>query len=127
MNIHNGIYSTAALPQTVLLLQRDLPGIFSTDCFNNENLPFRLEVENTELAHLFEHILLENLCSGLVQCSDKKVVVNGVTTWNWKIEPMGTYHIQIDSGVMQKEIFSSALQKSTELFNQIISSDFSIN
>lgn len=120
MNIHNGIYTTEALPQTVPLLQRYLPGIFTTDCFNNENLSFRKEVENTEIAHLFEHILLEYLCSCLLTTGKEKIVVNGVTTWNWHQEPIGTYHINIDSGIQEKELFSQALKQSINLFNKIL-------
>lgn len=127
MQMHNGIYSTSNLPHTTLLLRRHLPGIFSTECFNEANLPFSKEVEQTEVAHLFEHILLEYLCKLKIYYGTSSVVVNGVTTWDWYNNPMGRYQINIDTGIQDKKIFSTALNKSTKLFNKIIEQKLLIN
>src|SRR3989344_4488342 len=54
--------TTKDFPQTFAILQKRLPSVLQSQCFNEENIPFLLEVKTTEIGHLFEHILLEYLC-----------------------------------------------------------------
>ena len=50
--------NTCDIPVIVDLLQEHLPNVLFTQCFNDEGFPFNVEVKNTEIGHLFEHILL---------------------------------------------------------------------
>ena len=55
-------YTTKPMPQTIPMLELMIPRIFAHQCFNNYNRSFKKEAAETELGHLFEHILLEFLC-----------------------------------------------------------------
>src|ERR1700761_2246371 len=54
--------NTKEIPFITDLLQKNLPSVLQTTCYNDLDLPFHVEVKNTEIGHLFEHILLEYLC-----------------------------------------------------------------
>src|SRR5579862_8893482 len=51
--------NTSEIPYLLDVLQENLPSVLLTTCYNDLNLPFSVEVRNTEIGHLFEHILLE--------------------------------------------------------------------
>src|SRR5690554_307945 len=53
--------TTAAFPHVVSILDQHIPSIFTGTCFNERNVPFREEVIDTELGHLFEHLVIEYL------------------------------------------------------------------
>src|SRR4051812_19075040 len=95
MSLFTDYYHTNSLPQTSPILQEELPPVLKTQCFNELNLPFSSEVKNTEIGHLFEHILLEYLCQEKIADGYKKASFRGVTRWNWKNEAKGTFHIMI--------------------------------
>src|SRR6185369_7243422 len=95
MNLRTDFYHTGNLPSTLSQLKQALPGVLKSKCFNEGNLPFSKEVLNTEIGHLFEHILLEYLCSVKISQGAKRAVFKGVTTWDWKKDVKGTYHITL--------------------------------
>lgn len=111
---------TSHFPQTHTVLKALLPSILQAKCFNKQQLPFAVEVFQTELGHLFEHILLEYLCLEKLSVGYETAVFNGMTNWNWKREKYGTFHIAIDAGLDHAAIFPSALQKSIQLLRIII-------
>ncbi len=111
---------TSQLSATVKVLEEQLPSIFCCQCFNDDNIPFTKEVENTELGHLFEHILLEFLCKEKLHLGENSADYSGVTNWNWKRDPRGTFRININIGKEESHIFASALQHTVALVNQII-------
>ncbi len=118
--------NTTYFPQTVKILKKMLPGVLLSVCFNEFSLPFHKEAKKTEIGHLFEHILLEYLClEKSVEGIDSEY--NGLTSWNWVDDPFGTFHITIDAGIQDKERMSSAVIKSIELFNYIITSGTSVS
>lgn len=123
MQINNDIFSTGVLPHTYAILNSHLPEIFTCECFNEKNLPFREEVKKTEIAHLFEHILIEYLCAHFIAMYKKRSVVNGVTTWDWYRNPRGSFEITIDTGIKHKELFNKALQQSVILFERVLKSN----
>ena len=111
--------NTIHFPQTVKILRKALPGVLTSLCFNESSLPFHKEARQTEIGHLFEHILLEYLCL------EKSVLgidceYNGLTSWNWREDPYGTFHIVVDAPFQDKERLNSAVKKTIELFNFII-------
>lgn len=122
MNLHSPIISTCYLPATVEILKRSLPGIYRSRCFNNRKFSFAKEVLQTEIGHLFEHILLEYLYISKTQCGYTNVIYNGETTWNWLREKRGIFHITINSGYGDEPFFTTALKKTIVLTNTIMQS-----
>lgn len=113
------IYNTQDLPWTISLLKEKLPSIFSSKCFNDNKYSFAREARRTEIGHLFEHILLEYLCKEKIAHGIKNPLHNGWTHWNWEEDALGVFHIKIDSGFTDAEIFDLALIKSIQLLNSV--------
>ena len=122
MRVFLSAVNTRAFPQTLQILSEYYPQVLKTECFNEENLPFSLEVQHTEIGHLFEHLLLSNLYELKVERGYKDVIFNGITKWNWREDAAGTFHIFIDVGKEDEEIFSFALDKSMKLLTLILTS-----
>src|SRR5688500_15677998 len=57
-----------------------LPSVLLNKCFNPKKLAFRNEVRETELGHLFEHLLIENMCI-LKSQTYRDVIFEGKTYW----------------------------------------------
>lgn len=127
MRVPQEFLSTDNLPSTFKILNRDLPSIFTSKCFNEKNLPFTKEVLNTELGHLFEHILLEYLTILTRTHFKKNVSYSGKTSWNWVREELGLFHIKIDSGAKESSIFNEALALSSHLLEKIINNSLKTN
>ncbi|MGI5841325.1 MAG: hypothetical protein ACOX6N_03860 [Patescibacteria group bacterium] len=120
LEINKGSLSTSSLPQTYGILQKELPHIFASQCFNKEDLPFRKEVLNTETGHLFEHILLEYLSAEKLKSGFRIATYSGETCWDWKKELRGTFHIKVSAGRQEKDLFYRALTSSLSLFKKIM-------
>lgn len=120
MSLFTDFYHTNSLPKTSYVLEEHLPQVLKTQCFNELNLPFYSEVKNTEIGHLFEHILLEYLCQEKIASGFKKASFRGVTRWNWRNEAKGTFHIVIKLKPADIIYFQYALSKSIELLNRIL-------
>lgn len=116
------VFSTNKLFYTKRILDYYLPSIYNSKCFNNGELPFKIEVQNTEVGHLFEHILLEYLCIFKIKAGFKKATYMGETRWNWKRDKRGTFKITVSSFKKEKKFFKLALKESISLFNLIIRS-----
>lgn len=112
---------TKSVPTINKKLERFLPGIFTSQCFNKNNFQFKKECENTELGHLFEHVLLEYLCLGKISKGEKSYSFKGLTTWNWRIEEKGKFNIRIESlYANEKDILRTAFISSLHLFEEIL-------
>lgn len=122
MKLNANTISTAELPNTISIIRKHFPSVLSTKCFNYNNFSFNKEIRNTEIGHLFEHILLENLCLLKLKAGAKEAVYNGRTDWNWKVDPRGVFYIYIDSGTKEYYLFEEALKKSIVLTEMILSS-----
>jgi hypothetical protein len=114
------LVSTAHIPCVIRVLKRELPGVFTTKCFNYSKHSFLKEAARTELGHLFEHILLEQLSDIKTQFGFNNFTINGLTTWNWYKYPRGTFHITIDVSVRERLMFYRALAKSVKIYDSII-------
>ena len=114
--------NTNAFPQTHELLSQYLPTIFKHKCFNYSHQPFSKEVKKTEIGHLFEHILLENICILKFKKGNKDIKIKGVTDWNWYKDSIGTFHIDINYAVDDVKLFNEALKKTIQLTQIILSS-----
>ncbi len=128
MTLNTSFFHTIHLPFTHQILRYNLPTVLKTECFNDSGLPFNEEVKNTEIGHLFEHILLEYLCELKIQNGYKKAIFKGVTNWNWKKDAKGTFHIFIDITPKDIMFLDIALEKSIKLLNKILDeNNFVIN
>jgi len=128
MSLLTPYYHTTHLPSTYEVLSDNLPTVLKTKCFNDSDLPFDIEVKNTEIGHLFEHILLEYLCQLKIQNGYSNACFRGVTNWNWKKDVKGTFHIFIDLEPEDIIYLDIAMEKSMKLLNKILSvRDLGIN
>lgn len=120
MSLNGQKVNTKDIPLVFPILKKQLPSVFSAECFNDQNIPFEEEVTKTEIGHLFEHILLEYLCLYKVTLSGQYATYSGVTNWNWKKDTRGTFHIRVEAGIRDKEIFANALEQSIRLLKAIL-------
>jgi len=120
MALNTSYFHTTHLPSTYKILEDNLPSVLKTECFNDMGLPFDEEVKNTEIGHLFEHILLEYLCELKIRNGHKRAIFRGVTNWNWKKDARGTFHIFIDIDSKDVMFLDIALEKSIKLLNIIL-------
>jgi hypothetical protein len=121
MQLHQLPLSTRRLKKTNSLLEKHLPSIFLNQCFNEGNLSFYEEAKNTEIGHLFEHILLENLAR-LKDNDCTGESLRGKTSWNWVKEPLGKFHIQLQPIDVGRARLFECLRESIELTNVILAS-----
>jgi hypothetical protein len=110
---------TRDFPHTTKVLQQYYPDVFYTSCFNQKNLPFAEEVKDTELAHLFEHILIQKM-TDFSRHESGIIIYDGWTTWDWYENEVGTFNITISSINMDVSNFYKAIEPSIALFNKII-------
>ena len=115
MDVHTRHINTKAFPIIAELLQEHLPSVFTTTCYNDLGLPFYEEVKNTEIGHLFEHILLEYLCQYKLAKGAKRATYIGRTTWNWLRDPFGRFYIHLTCGKKDKDILPLALEQTVGL------------
>lgn len=123
MKVKEGHLTTKSLPATKALLMQYLPAIMRSKCVNEKNYAFATEVKNTEIGHLFEHIVLVNLCALKMEEGVKNPIYNGLTSWNWKKEETGVFHISIDSGKKDSMLMDVALKQSIPLLLDILNCD----
>lgn len=108
---------TRDLPRTLSVLKKELPSIFENKCFNAKHQSFYEEVKNTETAHLFEHLILEEMCLTKIENCDS-ASFNGRTYWD-RFAMDRCYQIHLNVPLVDRPIFLSALTKSVDLVNKI--------
>src|SRR5688500_9538299 len=81
MKLQTSMVRTENLSNTYTTLLETIPSIFESKCFNNKKFSFSKEVLNTEIGHLFEHILLEYMTQLKFLYDNKNVVYSGITSW----------------------------------------------
>jgi Cyanophycin synthase-like N-terminal domain len=112
--------NTQEIPLVTELLRKNLPSVLATTCYNDQDLPFYREVQNTELGHLFEHILLEYLCQYKMQKGARRATFAGRTTWNWTRDPFGRFHIHLSCGRKDADILPVAIERTVALMKIIL-------
>ncbi len=120
MQLNIPLVNTSDIPDTFSFLQSNYPSVLDTQCFNDNNLPFSVEVTATEIGHLFEHILIDELCSLKIKTGAKSAVYSGNTSWNWKLNPYGSFQIWIDIGKNDLPMLLEALKTTIDLTQQLI-------
>src|SRR5258708_24685878 len=122
MKLFTNHISTQSLPNTHSNLLDLLPSIMTSKCFNDKNLACTEEVKDTEIGHLFEHILIEYLTKLKKLYYKKNVSFSGTTSWDWTEDERGVFHIKVSAGIEDGKIFEEALELSAKLLNKIIRS-----
>jgi hypothetical protein len=112
--------NTSHIPTIVQRLKKHLPNVLLTECFNEDGLPFHIEVKNTEIGHLFEHVLLEYLCQLKINKGFAEATFSGRTRWNWEKDPMGTFHIRLNCGTKDADILPLAIEKTITLMKKVL-------
>lgn len=112
--------NTQEIPFVTDLLRENLPSVLATTCYNEQELPFYKEVQNTEIGHLFEHILLEYLCLSKMAKGARRATYAGRTTWNWVRDPFGRFHIHLSCGKKDADILHPALEQTVTLMKLIL-------
>lgn len=120
MQLFTPFVNTSELPYTLDFLESEYPTVLKTECFNENNLPFIVEVNATEIGHLFEHILIDELCSLKIKAGAKSAIFNGNTSWNWKINPYGSFQIWIDIGKDDLNLLIEGLKKTIYITKKLI-------
>jgi hypothetical protein len=120
MDLFYNQLSTANVPFLVEMLQQELPSVLLATCYNDLGLPFNVEVRDTEIGHLFEHILLEYLCQHKIEKGARQATFSGRTKWNWKRDPLGRFYIHLSCGKKDSDILPLALEKTVSLMKVIL-------
>ena len=87
------LFMTSQVPQLPRQLFRLLPRMRRHTCHNDCGKTFHQECRETEIAHLFEHIILELQLQAQQEPTD---LLRGETEWDWQIDPKGRYRVWVD-------------------------------
>ncbi len=68
-----------------------LPGLAHHFCINNEGRSFAEELADTEVAHLFEHIVLE-----LMATAGSPRSLKGETVWDFRRDGRGVFRVSLE-------------------------------
>jgi len=112
--------NTSEIPYLFDMLEENLPSVLLSKCYNDMGLPFNEEVRNTEIGHLFEHILLEYLCQHKIAKGARAATYAGRTRWNWHRDPLGRFHIHLTCGKKDADILPPALEKAVSLMKLLL-------
>jgi|GEM_PF-2051916 len=123
MRLYGTTVNTKNMPSTYMILKNSLPSILRSTCFNNANKPFSIEVKETEVGHLFEHMLLEFLCELKLAKGFRNASFKGKTCWDWYKDVRGVFHITTSCGVEDSDILLEAIQRSNKLLGSIMETD----
>lgn len=119
MQPHPDYLTTSAHPGLQSFLGSELPSIFTCSCDNPDQNSFAQEVTNTELAHLFEHVLLEYLCDEKISTNTYPVAYSGRTFWGDRDLPKGTFRIKISMSDTEANLLNNALSKAHTLMSKL--------
>ncbi len=111
---------TDNFPQTNAIVAGVLPTIFRHRCYNLKHKPFAQEITDTQIGHLFEHILLEYLLQLKIAKEKSTVKLIGETVWDWDKEEPGTFHITLSVGEDDRAIIQASLYKGLSLLTRIL-------
>lgn len=114
-------YSCTCWPHVPKSLFDLLPGLKRHVCHNYPGLPFVKEAMITEIPHLFEHVVLELQRRAHDLSGQRIPLLTGLTEWNWKKDPVGTFRIRI--GCHCQPLALAAVSLGERLINALINGD----
>ena len=83
--------STRHAPHIPKLLFKLFPHLARHRCDNDNGYTFRRECRETEIPHLFEHLIIE-----LQGQAQRISALRGETEWNWRVDPRGRFHVYVE-------------------------------
>ncbi|MDX1932905.1 MAG: hypothetical protein SFU56_09900 [Capsulimonadales bacterium] len=86
-------FLTSQMPHITRGLFRLIPRLASHTCHNGKGKSFRQECRNTEIPHLFEHLIIELQLMAQQNADDH---LRGETEWNWQQDPYGRFHVTVE-------------------------------
>ncbi len=86
-------YLTSQVPHVPKLLFQMIPRLSKHTCENGAGLSFRQECQNTEIPHLFEHLIIELQLQAQRRPTD---LLRGETEWNWSVDPRGHFQVTVE-------------------------------
>lgn len=119
MQVDPRILYTSAFPEIQSFLQTNAPRVLRTKCFNPQKFTFAKEVLDTEMAHFFEHVLIQNLCEECISSGKTSACFRADTEWDWTKNPRGSFTITIHSPVEEKWL-QPALEKTIQLTDKLV-------
>lgn len=119
MNVDEAFVNTKDFKNTIPILKKNIPSILFSKCYNDKNYSFDKEVKKTETGHLFEHLIIESLFILKSNAGIKESIHQGITYWNWRVNKIGTFDIEIDAGVGDKEYIDKSVKYSMNLLSKI--------
>lgn len=122
MQLNIASVNTCDFPGTLTFIENHCPSVLRTQCFNDKNLPFALEVTQTEIGHLFEHLLIDELCVLKIKRGAKCASFRGTTSWNWQKNRYGSFQIWIDIGSNDLNLLIAGLKKAVRVTGNLIES-----
>jgi len=113
-------FTTQEHYNVLCFLKEKLPSIFLSTCYNDRKLPFKQEVKNTELGHLYEHVLLEYIA--LLHFARTHVGRDfiGSTSWDWRKNDRGSFQITINVGKTDENTLTEALTLTNHLMEALL-------
>lgn len=90
LRFRHQLYS-AQVPGLAASLLEMLPCLREHICHNRHGREFVDELADTELGHVFEHVMLAVL-------HKRGICTRGQTTWDWQRDPIGLFHVTIATG-----------------------------
>jgi hypothetical protein len=97
-----------------------LPNLLqNVKCYNGQNHHFATEMLATETGHLYEHIWLEVLCCEKLRTAQTAHYA-GETSWNWKKDPRGLFHIQLNANHADRQLIQDTANISLRILEQVL-------
>lgn len=114
---------TKYFTHTFDIVKKKLPSMLRCQCDNSDHVAFADELKKTEIGHLLEHILLENLCQEKILSGKKNAEFEGRTYWSPNQKEYVDYFILIKKKKSDRSILENALKKSLALLDEILASE----
>ncbi len=86
-------FLTSQVPHLPRYLFQLLPRLARHTCHNDGGKTFRQECRETEIPHLFEHLIIE---LQLQAESNEDDILRGETEWDWCVDPRGRFHVTVE-------------------------------
>jgi hypothetical protein len=110
-------HSTKHAAHIPKMLFKLFPHLARHRCENDNGYSFRRECQDTEIPHLFEHLVIE-LQSQVLRGDP----IRGETQWNWRVDPEGRFHVYVE---YENEILAlAAIRVAERIIRALDSRDF---
>jgi hypothetical protein len=107
---------TSEIPSVAPTLLALMPALGRHRCRSGRGVTFEAEIDDTESAHLVEHIALE-----LMALAGSPRTLVGDTSWDWHREPRGTFHVRLDCDVPDACLI--ALDLATDIVTSLLAGE----